>query len=528
MKNYLMFILILLAACNPDSQPKVVIYNAPAHEKPSADFEMFVNNRPVFVYQARVSKFPINQIWPGYQRPLNQTEIASFAYFDMSGETSIRIVSDKTIRTLDIRPKEYGIKPAIEGNSIEFKISKPQQLIVEINGYHKALHIFANPVEDYKPDKKDPKVHYFGPGTHEAGTINVKSGETVYIAGGAVVHGVISSENTRNIRLAGRGILDASKIERGKAPDMIDLKNVVNAHISGIILRDPHLYTVRPLNCDSTIIDNIKLIGLWRYNTDGIHPENCKNVTIRNCFVRAFDDAIVFSGEKRAYKAPYTIMENIKVDSCVVWNDWGRALEIGAGTVADTIKNFTFSNIYIPHFTAIAMDIQNSDRGVVENIRYKNISIEDPILDSARVGNIPLYKKAWGKIIVLGIFGSFYSQDSVRGQIKNIYFENIRYNRSYPEIKDNFKWEDVTTDPTVKLKKYDIFLRDNQYFGDIGYNCTNSNTVWLNGRDSAHMVSNVVIKDYFINGKKADLSTVGKNEFVTNLNVEGWAMDDKW
>jgi polygalacturonase len=47
--------------------------------------------------------------------------------------------------------------------------------------------------------------------------------------------------------------------------------------------------------CDNVIIYKIKLIGLWRNNTDGIHPENSKNMTIKNCFVRAFDDAIVFS-----------------------------------------------------------------------------------------------------------------------------------------------------------------------------------------------------------------------------------------
>ena len=64
-----------------------VLYDAPEQEKKSDDFEMFVDNKPVFIYQARVSKYPINQIWPGYQRPLNQTEIASFAYFDLNGRS---------------------------------------------------------------------------------------------------------------------------------------------------------------------------------------------------------------------------------------------------------------------------------------------------------------------------------------------------------------------------------------------------------------------------------------------------------
>jgi len=335
------------------------------------------------------------------------------------------------------------------------------------------------------------------------------------------VYGVISSENTRNIKIAGRGILDASKIERGNAPRMIDLRNVVNAHISGIILRDPHIYTVAPVNCDSITIDNIKLIGLWRYNTDGIHPENSKNITIRNSFVRAYDDAIVISGSRGIDKAPYNIIENINVDNCVIWNDWGRALELGAGTVADTMRNFSFTNCYIPHFTTIAMDIQNCDRATVENIRFKNISIEDPILDSIRVGKIPIVKKAWGKIIVLGIYGTFYSADTTRGHINNIHFENIRYNRTYPEIADLFSYEDVKTDKSVTLKNYDIFIRDNMYFGDIGYNSTHSNTIYLSGHDSNHTVSNVFIKDYYINGKKVTTpDAVGKNEFVKNVNID--------
>jgi hypothetical protein len=520
MKKFLLliFCLLLTISCQRST---VKLYDAPSAEKKSDDFNMYVNNKPVFVYQARVSKYPINQIWPGYQRPINQTEIASFASFDFRGEVVIRIISNREIKTLDIRPREFGIKATIKGNSIEFKLSKPAQFIVEVNGYHQALHIFANPPETDHIDKQDPTVHYFGPGIHEAGVINLKSNETVFIDGGAIVYGVISSVNTRNIRIAGRGILDASRIERGKAPEMIALTNVINAHVSGIILRDPHLYAVVPTNCDSLTIDNIKIIGSWRYNSDGIHPQNSKNITIRNSFIRSFDDAIVFSGSKSSHIEPYQIMENVTVDNCVIWNDWGRAFEIGAGTVADTIRNFLFSNCYIPHFTAVAMDIQNCDRGYIKDIRFRNISIEDPISDSLRVGTTPLVQKAWGKIIVLGIYGSFYSEDSVRGNINHIYFDNIRYDRTYPESTDRTGFDDVKIDYNVNLKNYDIFIRDNMYFGDIRYNCTHPNSVYLSGHDSNHLVENIFIRDYFIQGKKmTDPGFVGGNEFVKNVFIE--------
>ncbi len=520
MKNYLLSIVcfLLVISCQ---RSKVVLYYAPEQEKKSDDFEMFVNNKPVFVYQARVSKYPINQIWPGYQRPISQTEIASFTYFDIKGEVAIKIIVKKEIKTLDIRPMEYGIKPTIKGNTIEFKISKPSQFIVEVNGYHQALHIFANPVKIYNIDKQDPKVHYFGPGIHEAGVINLNSNETVFIDGGAIVYGVINSENTRNIKIIGRGILDASKIEREKAPNMITLKHVVNAYINGIILRDPHEWTVVPANCDSITIDNLKLIGLWRYNSDGIDIVNSKNITIRNTFVRSFDDNIVIKGLTGDYNEHYNIIENIIVDSCILWNDWGRALELGAEIVTDTMKNISFSNCYIPHFTAVAMDIQNCDKGYVKNVRFENISIEDPISDSIRVGKTPIVKKAWGKIIVLGIYGSFYSSDTIRGNINNIYFTNIRYSRTYPENINLFGFDSVTIEKNVNYKNYNIFIRDNMYFGNIRYNCTNPNNIYLSGYDSNHKIENIFIKDYFINGKKTtDLHLIGKNEFVKNIIIE--------
>jgi len=510
--------LLLVISCQ---RSKIVLYDAPGQEQKSDNFEILVDGKPVFVYQARVSRLPVNQIWPGYQRPLNQTEIASFAYFDLNVKTAIIINSTQEIKTLDIRPKEYGIEPTVEGKTIKFTVNKPCQFVVEVNGTHQALHIFANPIETVDIDKADPKVHFYGPGVHEAGIIKLNSDETVYIAGGAIVYGVIASENTRNIKILGRGILDASKIERGGAPNMISLKSVRNAFISGIILRDPHEWTVVPSNCDSITIDNIKLIGLWRYNSDGIDLVNSKNITIRNSFIRSFDDNIVIKGLKQAYNEQNSIVENIKVDSCVLWNDWGRALELGAEIVTDTMKNITFSNCYIPHFTTVALDIQNCDKGYVKNVRFENISIEDPLQDSIRVGKSPIVRKAWGKIIVLGIYGTFYSSDTLRGHISNIYYKNIRYNRTYPEKPDLFGFDSVTIEKNVNFKNYDIFIRDNMYFGDIRVNCTSSNNIYLSGYDARHMIENVFIEDYFMQGKKiTDPQLIGKNEFVKNISIK--------
>jgi len=137
--------------------PNIILYEVPLDEKKSDDFEMLVNNREVSLYRARVSKHPINQIWPGYQRPIDQTEIASFGYFDFEGEVEISITPKVKIETVEILPKEFGIEPTIKGNTIAFNLSKPSQFVVEVNGYHHALHVFANPIPTYKIDRYSGK-----------------------------------------------------------------------------------------------------------------------------------------------------------------------------------------------------------------------------------------------------------------------------------------------------------------------------------------------------------------------------------
>lgn len=513
--NLLVICCLLLIGCQ---KSKIIFYDPPKSEKKSNDFEMFVNNKPVFVYKATVSKFPVNQIWPGYQRPKDQTESASFVYFDFEGEVTLKIISTKKIKTIDIRPKEYGIEPSVKGDIIEFKLTKPSQFVVEVNGYHHALHVFANSIEDYNIDKEAPNVQYFGPGVHDVGMIDLKSNETVYIDGGAIVYGVIQSKNTNNVKILGRGILDASKIERGKVPNLISLEKVKNATISGITLRDAHQWAVVTTNCDSIEIDNIKLIGFWRYNSDGIDIVNSKNISVSNSFIRSFDDNIAIKGLNSAYNENYKNIENILIDKCVLWNDWGRALEIGAETVADTVKDITFSNCQIVHFTAIAMDIQNSDKGVVKNIKFKNISIEDPISDSLMIGNMFISPKAWGKIAVLGIYGSFYSHDSARGNISNVFYNNIKYHSKniFPVLQLDIDSSHIEKNMT--FENYDTFIRDNIYFGDIDFTSKSNALMFLSGYDSLHTVHDIYIDNFLINGEKVtDMNLIGRNKFVKNI-----------
>jgi hypothetical protein len=170
---------------NPTS-PSHGIYPVPVEEDFGHGLRCDTQRQAGATQRARVSSHPINKVWPGRQRPKDQTEIASFASWDMTEPVEVSVVSHRPIHDVRVRPSSSGIQPQVEGDTIRFSITKPGQYTVEVNGTHHALHLFANPPEEKVPDPKDTAVHYFGPRAHRPIIIRLESNETLYIAAGAV------------------------------------------------------------------------------------------------------------------------------------------------------------------------------------------------------------------------------------------------------------------------------------------------------------------------------------------------------
>ena len=341
------------------------------------NYTLRVYGQAVPVYFCRVSAVPFDQVWPGYQRPLDQTELAGFAYWEMSGPVQVEVTVKHPFHSVVVRPLSRGVHPTVQGQRITFGISRPGQFTVELDGPHHALHLFADPPEEGAPKEGDPNVLYFGPGVHRPGKIQLKSGQTLYVAGGAVVYAMIEGQGVSGVRILGRGIIDSSEFARGQFGGSIHLSDSSDVKIDGVILRDPPEWCISAFGSKKLAISDVKLIGLWRYNTDGIDICNSQDVTIRDSFVRSYDDSIVLKGIKWKEEAYNQLPErNIQITNLVVWCDWGRALEIGAETNAPEFSDIVFRNIDVIRNTHIAMDIQHGDRAAVHNIRYENIRVE--------------------------------------------------------------------------------------------------------------------------------------------------------
>lgn len=412
----------------PSGTPAVVVAPAPAGETLSDDFQLTVGGQPVPVYRCRVSAVPFNQPWPGYQRPLDQTELASFASWDMAAAVEIEVVSHRPIESVAIHPLARQIQPQVTGNRIRFQLASPQQITVEVNGLHQALHLFANPPAAAAPDPQAPGVRYFGPGVHRPGKIVLQSNETLYLADGAVVYGRIEAQDASKLRILGRGIFDSSEFPRGAEEGCIRLRNCHDVEIDGVILRDPPAWCLSTFRCSDLKITNLKLIGLWRYNSDGIDLCDSHDAVVRNCFVRSFDDSLVIKGLNPADDT--TPIHDILFEGCVVWNDWGRALELGAETRSPEFRNVTFRDCDVIHPSFIALDAQHCDRAAIQNVLFEDIRVEiDEVnralqMQTSREEKFVEDTKFCPKFLVLQIVKSGNSVDAARGTIDQVTVRN--------------------------------------------------------------------------------------------------------
>jgi hypothetical protein len=241
------------------------------------------------------------------------------------------------------------------------------------------------------------------------GLITLKAGETLFIDDGAVVYGRVFAKDAPGVRICGKGILDSSRVRavprvidpalaeeqrrKGWAItnverfDAVRLEFCDDVRIEGVTIRDSPLYTIRPICCDNLLVDNIKIIGNWRYNSDGIDMHNCRKVRIRDSFLRTYDDSICVKGfdyilpesEMTHNGVLHDVFEDVVVERCTIWNDWGRALEIGAETRAREIRNVVFRDCDVIALHEPPLDVQNCDQAYVHDIVYENIRIEyDP------------------------------------------------------------------------------------------------------------------------------------------------------
>jgi hypothetical protein len=452
------------------------IYTSPPGAPLSDAYSVSVEGESVPVYLAKVAPRDQERRWKAMDDKKNSEnffEPAAFAYFDINGPVNIRISVDERVDSVKILPAGIVHQPKIEGQSVSFFLSSPSNLTVEINGeWVRSLHLFANRFETEVPSPGDPNVIYFGPGIHEVGNMVIGDNKTVYIAGGAIVRGVIRREEPytlspysglrlysptfdlqgSNIKVRGRGIIDGSRCTT-------HARNMIFVHgtdivLEGIILLDASHWTIPVRRSERVRIDNLKLLG-YRANSDGIDICNSRDVLVENCFIRTLDDLVVVKSDKGQGKT-----EGIITRKCVLWNEVAHALSIGA-EISQNINDVLFVDCDVIHDKGREWTLRvfHADAAIVKNVRFENIRIEES-----------------EKLISLWINDSYWSRDNERGHIQNVVFKDIH----------------VKGAPL---------------------------TVQLSGFDAEHSIDNVLFENVFLNGKPLSKDEIEMNPFVRQVSV---------
>lgn len=379
---------------------KVVMYHSPKNFISASDYSVQVDGKELFLYKTKVS-YP----------PYRQVKYVPLGYFDFEGSVSVKIKSPVKIESVDIRPKALGIKASFDDYSITFELNCPSKVSIEINNsIDNVLHLFAGPIEENTPDLKDPNMLYFPPGEHQVGIIELKSGSTLHLAGGAYVHGMVHAEDAECVKICGRGILSAESIRRDQYMQSvcIDIFRVKDFTLQGITILDSANWSVKVSGCDDVDISNINIIG-WRGNSDGIDICGSRNVKVDNCFIRNNDDGLVV----KAFNTGD--VKDVIFSNCILWNDFARPIEVGYENRANHIRNIHFNNIDIIHSLAgyPSMGIHEGDRAEIHDIYFENIRIEDA---------------PGGQIFDFNIKPAVWNRDSKPGKIYSIHLKNIYLN----------------------------------------------------------------------------------------------------
>ena len=246
---------------------------------------------------------------------------------------------------------------------------------------------------------------------------------------------------------------------------------------------------------DHVHINNIKQIG-WIMNSDGMDLICCRHVLVENTFQRNYDDNVTikaFNG-KTDYVNSHTATDgsftdagiwtvyylpqnkfdvyDIEVRNCVFWADKAHNMLVGPESRGVTFNDIHFhDNIVLENRQDDdtypgTMAVMIADNGIFKNITFENIQVED--INGGRIFCVQ-FTNAWA------------------------------YQEKYGQNLDGIT------------------------FRNISYTGKRATAARVHGLDEKHTISNVLIDNFTVNGKKVDAEDneyISINKYVDNIEVK--------
>ncbi|MHB1483741.1 MAG: glycosyl hydrolase family 28 protein [Saccharofermentanales bacterium] len=397
-------------------------------------FPAGISVSPYFKVKSGIGELPV------YCVPVTLGGPHNFAMADVSSNrfpVEIEIETDFDLSDAIVIPEKYGIKTKNENRKVIFTITGFGKYTVIFNDSHvNPLTVFIREEEEFIP-LDGYKIIKYGQGIHYVDFIEIKGKTILYLESGALLipnqpdrsevplqdpdwagmkryNAFIRVNDAEDVKITGHGVIDFTTLDwHMRSPVLI--KNCKNIEVEGITLINAPEWNITCFNSRDVKMRDIIIFG-YRQNSDGINIVNSRDVSVDDCFIRSGDDLF---GVKSMDSKLETGGRNIHFKDCIAWPDKVRGFGIVHETVSD-ISDVYFNDCCVLYRFSNWMDelgslvVIASGKGDISNIHFKDIEIH---YDIKYPINCSFIKDEFNPKV-----------NTVYGNIKNIYFENIRYN----------------------------------------------------------------------------------------------------
>ena len=224
-------------------------------------------------------------------------------------------------------------------------------------------------------------------------TLNLKAGIDFHLAGTLLIStnqsdysgdGVILASNAADLQISGSGKILGRSLSfmtnydapnewwlfQEWRPKMFVLTGCTNLVVRDLTFADAPFWGLHLLGCENVLVDNVTVDNrLDVPNDDGIDPDHCRYVEIKNCHVTCGDDAIVLKSTRQTND--FGDCAHIWVHDCVIRTQ-DAGLKIGTETVGK-IYDVKFERCKILS-SSRGLCIQLRDEGDVGNILFRDLT----------------------------------------------------------------------------------------------------------------------------------------------------------
>src|ERR1017187_5927321 len=213
---------------------------------------------------------------------------------------------------------------------------------------------------------------------HLDGTLLISTNQSDYSG-----DGVIMASNAPNLKITGSGKILGQSLSfmtgydapnewwlfKEWRPKMFVLTGCTNLVVRDIMFGDAPFWGLHMLGCENVLVENVTVNNRPDVpNDDGIDPDHCRNVEIRNCHLTCGDDAIVLKSTRQTND--FGACSNIHVHDCVIRTQ-DAGLKIGTETTGD-IHDVLFERCKIIS-SSRGLCIQLRDEGGISNVTFRDI-----------------------------------------------------------------------------------------------------------------------------------------------------------